>query len=223
MPDISKDLDLLLARERIIDQANRKKGVISPSSLGQCLRRQVWTRAGEEMSDPPDAQTLRIFKEGNILHVFIQSMYPEECREVEVSDGDVYGHADLVFADEVKDIKTCGVFQFKKFVKMSKEEFAKEKTDYILQACTYAVKLSKDFFSLVLVSKDDLTILEFRYETKTHRASVEAELSSVREAWVLKDSSSVLPKAIPRLYNGKECQYCAFHNKCEILEGTKAF
>ena len=220
MPKIAEDLDKWLLAQRVEDQKERRKGCISPSSLGQCYRRQYWTRKGEKESNPIEVETLRVFKAGVLTHQLIQSLYPVETREVEVCLGDdVYGHADLVFDNEVKDIKSCGTFQFKKFQKMTAEQFKAEKPDYLLQVMAYALALNKEIGTLVLVSKDTWEIVEHGFSLETNRAAVETEIKRLREIW----ESQELPKAEARLYNGKECQYCAFCTKCEITEGTKAF
>lgn len=217
---ISEDLDRFLSEKRIVDQANRRKGCISPSSLGQCYRRQFWTRKQEKESDPIDLQTLRVFEAGHMTHKLIQSMYLPECREVEVILGDdVYGHADLVFDDCVVDIKSCGTFQFKKFAKMTPDEFATEKPDYVLQVTCYATALGKPLGFIALVSKEDWAIREIELPVKTYSGWLEAELRRLREIWVANE----LPAATPRLYNGKECAYCSHRTHCEITEGTKAF
>lgn len=220
MPKIAEDLDKWLLEQRVIDQATRRKGVISPSSLGQCFRRQYWTRKGEVESNPIDVQTLRVFEAGKSVHKLIQQLYPEASREVEVTMGaDVYGHADLVFEDEVKDIKSVGTFQFKKFQKLDAHGFALEKPDYVMQVIAYAIALGKSVGTLCLVSKDTWEIVEHGFPLETHRAAVETEIKRLREIWDRQE----LPQAECRLYGGKEKNYCQFCTKCEITEGTKAF
>lgn len=214
---ISEMLDKWLVEKRVEDKKERKSGVISPSSLGQCYRRQYWTRKGEQESNPIDAQTLRVFEAGKKVHDVIQAMFPAECCEVEVKIGDdVYGHADIVLEDEVLDIKSVGVFQFKKFAKMTKEQFEEEKVDYALQVCTYAYGLGKTKGRMVLVCKDTWEILEsFEFDLKYWEDRVKKELDVLRGYWEIEE----LPEAKPRLYNGKECEYCSFHNKCKDVEG----
>ena len=221
MSTIAETLDAWLQSERVKDKAERRKGCISPSSLGQCYRRQYWTRRGEVESNPIPLETLRVFKAGDLTHELIQSLYPEAMREVEVVlDDDVYGHADLVFEDEVVDIKSCGSFQFKKFAKMTAEQFAEEKPDYVLQVCAYAYALKKPVGRLCLVNKESWEINDtLAFSLTNFRSRVEAELSRLREIWFVGE----LPKAEPRLYKGKECTYCAYQTKCEITEGTKVF
>lgn len=216
---IAEMLDKWLVEKRVEDKKERKSGVISPSSLGQCYRRQYWTRKGEPESNPIEAQTLRVFEAGKKVHDVIQSMFPKECCEVEVKIGDdVYGHADIVLEDEVIDIKSVGVFQFKKFAKMSQEQFEEEKVDYVLQVCTYAYGLGKKKARMALVCKDTWEIHEgFEFDLKHWESRVVRELDVLRNYWEIGE----LPEAKPRLYNGREGEYCSFREKCWAMEGKK--
>ena len=223
--ELQQRFDEYLIEQDRLDKLKRKSGVISPSSLCQCYRRQFWTRQGIEPSNPLDIETLRVFAIGKHLHQTIQMAFDNAQAEVEVTiNSDVYGHADLVFDDEVVDIKSCGTWQFKKFEKMTAEQFAEEKPDYVLQVIAYAMGLKKGVGRVALVSKETGAILSFAFLTNVFRGRVEAELSALRGFWF----GGELPPAKPVLYRQKdgtfkECEYCQFRDKCEILEGKKVF
>lgn len=225
---IAEKLDRYLLEGREKDRGERlkmKAGRYSPSLLGACYRRQEWERLGEPQSDPADAETLRIFEAGDLFHGLIQKLFPEAQVEVEVVIGDlVYGHADLVLEDEVVDIKSCGAWQFKKFGKMTVEEFAEEKPDYMMQVGCYALGLGKAGGRIALVNKETVEILEFAFPLKMFKEKVERELEVLRGI----RRSGELPRPQPRLYRQKdgsykECEYCSWKTKCEIMEGKKVF
>ena len=182
----------------------------SPSAFGRCYRYQYWLRLGLPPTDPPDARTLRIFQAGKLFHEFVQNFLPQHQTEVKIETEDVLGFADYVPETEVTDIKSQHSNAFWWMAK-SNYNITKGKFANILQLMAYAFFLNKPKGRLVFVSKDDLCIDEYIFETKKWEHRVKRELSILRAYW----ERQKLPKARPRAYNKKECKYCSQRTRCK--------
>jgi len=203
------------------EQSNRKdrlrSGKYSPSSLGRCYRLQYFNRLNEPITNPPEERNLRVMYCGNIFHDIIQEITlknsPNLQKEVLVETEDFKGYADLVDTDEISDIKTMNSQGFKY---LNPETIAKEKYTNWLQVMFYVWKLKKKFARLVFVSKDDLRIDEYRQELDNYWLNeLDMEETKLKYYW----SNKTLPPAEPRAFNGKDCQYCSWLNKCKEIEG----
>jgi hypothetical protein len=198
-----------------------RSGQISPSGLGQCYRRQYWSRKNEKESNPPDARTRRVFAMGNMVEKFIVEnllkRYPEWKTQVEVTQDDVHGYADIVSEDEVMDIKSQHSRKFWWNDKEMRE--GKDIRDMFynnwLQVMQYAWILNRPKARLIFVSKDDLCIQEYSLDLDNYwKGELDMELTKIRYCWEMKTT----PPAQPRLYGGeetkKECEWCQFKDKC---------
>ena len=216
--------------QEIVDEVLERKehkvsGLISPSSLGQCFRRQYWTRLGEAPSNPIDERTLRVFKCGNMFEDFIVkallTRYPDWQTQVEVTKNDIHGYADIVSPDEVMDVKSQHSRKFWYNTKEMQEggDIKAMFYNHWLQVMVYALILGKSKARLVYVSKDDLCIQEYSIALDNYWINeLNNELLVIRGNWELKK----LPEPKPRLYGldkktgkPKECAYCQFKTKCE--------
>lgn len=218
---IQKLIDEYIAERR----EKRKKDAWSPSSFGQCFRKQYWQREGKEHSNPIDARTLRVFKCGDLFHEFVQNIikekYPEAQIEVPVEGHNVKGRADIVLDDEVDDLKSINS---RAFWYMDKEGYdvKKEKRPNWLQVACYAVLLGKPKISLCFISKDDLCIRQYTDETKNWEIEVYSEIRILNYYWERKE----LPPPKGRTYGidkktGKsnECsKYCEFRTYCKEVQ-----
>jgi len=213
---IEQLIDNYVSTQELLKKDRERSGCFSPSLLGACYRRQVWNRQNEPISDPVDKRTLRVFAVGNLFHDFIQDLLPNHQCEVEVKEDDVSGRADIVTEDEVIDIKTVHSKAFW-YSKRDGYDVYKEKFNNILQVCYYALRLGRKGARLAFISKDDFCIDEYTFVAEKWRESVESELNSLRVFW----ASEHLPPAEPRLYKGKECQYCQWATKCKEVENGK--
>lgn len=221
--------------QEIIDDVLKPKeerirsGLISPSSLGQCYRRQYWSRANETPSNPLDARTLRVFAMGNMVEKFVitnlLNRYPDWKTQTEVNKDDIHGFADIVSPDEVMDVKSQ---HSRKFWWNTKEMKAgKDIKDMFypnwMQVMTYAWALGKPKARLIYVSKDDLCIQEYSLDCDSFwQGEIDMELTKVRYYY----DNKTTPPALPRLYGGeetkKECEYCQFKDKCFAMEKSNA-
>lgn len=217
---IQQLLDAKIAEEN--NQEHVKSGKFSPSLFGSCYRRQYWNRKNEPKSNPPDARTLRVFKVGDIFHKTIQSLIsetnPEAQIEVEIQEPDIKGFADLVLSDKVIELKTQHSRAFWHAEKEGKD-ISVMKPDHCLQVMSYCYFLGKKYGQLVYISKDDLCITEYLLGMdECWLVRVEEELYTLRELW----EADWLPAAQPKLYQNKdefkECQYCAWKDKCFSIE-----
>jgi CRISPR/Cas system-associated exonuclease Cas4 (RecB family) len=153
------------------------------------------------------------------MHKFIQDIV-KGCYLVEVmiKTDDVLGYADLVSIDEVADIKTVRSYAFK-LMKGKKEkngqvipyDFKKDKKDNILQVVFYAKTLGKKKGRLVFIDKDSLDIIEYEFNIEEFEKELQEELDILNGFW----NNKKLPPPFPRCYNGKECEYCGYQDKCK--------
>jgi len=219
--------------QEIVDKALEKKeahlhsGYISPSSLGQCYRRQFWSRSNEPETNPADERSLRVFKCGYMFEKFVIDclliLHPEWKTQVKVVQDDIYGYADIVTSDEVIDTKSQNSRKFWWNIKDMKagKDIKEMFYNNWLQVMAYALILGKDRARLCYISKDDLCIQEYSLPLDDYwKGELAKEYRAIRANWETK----VLPPAEPRLYGGKEtkkeCGYCPFKDKCFTLEKT---
>ena len=206
-----------LNQEQLNRKDRQRSGKYSPSSLGRCYRNQYFNRLNEVITNPPEERNLRVMYCGNIFHDIVQELVlgynPNIKKEVLIETEDFKGYADLVDIDEVVDIKTI---HSQGFNYLSPETIRKEKYPNWLQVLFYAWKLGKHSGKLVFVSKDDLRIDEYREELGSYwMKELESEEEKLKYFW----DNKVFPPALPRAYNGKDCFYCSWLNKCLELEG----
>lgn len=205
--------------EVLKEKPDRKRsGKFSPSMFGRCYRAQIWNRQNEPVSNPPDARVSRVFKAGNLFHDFVQqtilSKFPDIKKEVLVAvDDDIVGYADLVNDVEVIDIKSQHSQAFHYMAKS--KDIREDKKQNWLQVGYYALSLNKPGMRLVFVSKDDLCIQEYHQPLDEYwKKEIGSEILTLRNLWKIGE----LPMANPRAYNGKECQYCNWRDKCQEIE-----
>ncbi len=207
---IQEIVDAELLKEQQRRGERQRSGKWSPSSFGKCYRAQVWNRRNEPITNPPDSRSLRVFRAGRLFHDFVQGYIPNQEKEVICAKDDIFGYADIVTQDSVIDLKSQ---HSRAFWYMKKETYniAEEKKTNWLQVACYAWILGKKYCKLVFISKDDLCIEEYAMPTEKWLKPLEEELTKLRVYWGDKE----LPKAEPRAYNGKECQYCGWRDKCK--------
>lgn len=213
--------------QEIIDEVLKPKeerirsGLISPSSLGQCYRRQYWSRANEPVSNPIDSRTLRVFAMGHMVEKFIvdnlKQRYNDWGFQVEVNKDDIHGFLDIESPEEIMDVKSQHSRKFWYNTKDAND--GKDIKDMFynnwLQVMTYAWIRGKNKGRLIFVSKDDLSIQEYCLELDNYwKNEIDMELTKIRYYY----DNKTLPPAQPRLYGGeetkKECSYCQFKDKC---------
>lgn len=221
---IAKKIDSILSKDNKKKEERVHSGLFKPSGFGRCYRYQYWQRMNEPASNPIGLEVLRIFKLGHLIHDFIQGTLKEEYQsEVLIKTNNALGYADLVGENEVIDVKSVRSFQFrlmngvrdkKNKSKIIKYDFPAKKMEHILQLCWYALQLQKPYCRLVYVDKDSLDIIEVSFETKEFESKVVEELNTLNRYWTNKE----LPPAGPRCYDGKECEYCIYQDKCLLKE-----
>ena len=199
-----------------------RSGKWSPSSFGQCLRKQYLNRQDVPKSNPPDVRTLRVFKVGNLFENFAVELLKKTDTDlqyqVKIETDDVFGFADIVNGNCVYDIKSqhSGAFTY-----MKPESIKEEKFCNWLQVGWYALTLNKPNCALVFISKDDLRIAEFVQPVEGYwRNMIENELTLLNHFWARKE----LPPAVPKAFGSeklgdKECdKYCSWRDHCYLLE-----
>ena len=212
---IQQLIDQALLKEQEDRKDRQGSGKISPSGLGSCLRRQIYKIKNTPETDPADSRGLRVFKAGKLFHDFVQGYIPKDQTEVRVETDDIKGFADIVGQDTVYDVKSQ---HSRGFWYMNKDGYdvKKEKRNNWLQLACYGKLLNKEKICLVVVSKDDLCINEYVQFTKDWVNEVDGEIEILKKF----KASDELPPKEPKLYNGKECTYCAYKTLCGGVNGT---
>ena len=107
---IQKLIDDELAQQQEKKLLRERSGKWSPSSFGKCFRYQFWHRKNEPETDPIEPRILRVFEAGKIFEDFVVKtllpLHPEAQVGVKVEIEDVLGYADIVFPEEVIELKT---------------------------------------------------------------------------------------------------------------------
>ena len=195
-----------------------RSGRWSPSSFGRCFRYQCLNRANVIPSNPPDSRSLRVFKVGHMFHGFVQDIVKGEGVEIEkeVDYKDIFGYADYVDKDIVKDYKSQ---HSNAFWHMNKKDadILKDKLPNWMQVATYARILKRKKCGIAFISKDDLCIAEFEMDADYFFPFLDEEIKTLREYW----GNKILPPAEARAYKGKECSYCQFKKHCKELGKDK--
>ena len=213
MTDIAKLIELELLKQQEDGKKRERSGKFSPSQLGKCLRAQIWSRMNEPVTNEPDLDALKRFAVGNVIHTYVQNLFPVECVEVRIETEDIKGYIDIEKADEVVDIKSVSDWAFK-YIKTKDFDVNKEKPDNCMQISLYAKIKDKPKASLFFINTKSLASVQCEVDLEKWTPLVEAELATLRGYW----ESKKLPPAIPRIYNGSECKYCNFQIRCQREE-----
>jgi len=192
-----------------------RSGKYSPSMLGRCYRAQYWNRKNEPQTNPPDKRSLRVFEAGHLFHDLVQNLLKPEQVEVKVETEHFCGYADFVTEEYVGDIKSQ---HSKGFWYMKKDSYDvnEKKKNNILQVMFYAKHLGKKWGRLIFISKDDLCIEEYGFPLEQWTEEVAKEEGILIDIWQKQE----VPDAIPRAYEGKECSYCSWKDKCKEFGGS---
>lgn len=184
-----------------------------PHLLGRCYRAQIWAKANEPQTNPPDERALRIFKCGHLFHDFVQGFLPPSQVEVKCEDDMFKGRTDIVTDDTVYDVKSVHSFSFH-YSNKPDYDVRKEKYHNWLQLTFYADHLKKLKMVLVNISKDDMCINEYVEFTSKWKDDLIVEKACLNTAW--SEYPDLKPNALPRF--NKECKYCSYLDKCKEIE-----
>lgn len=189
------------------------------SKLGCCLRGVYFERLGVNPDKEFDERTLRVFDVGKMLEDWIINLIKDQEgvkieTQVAVSDKklDLSGLADLVLeydnTKKVYEIKSKHSRSF--WYMVGKGEGANLQHKYQLWLYMKLLKIKEG--SIIYISKDDLSIVEFPIllSDKKIEAEVMNELDLLNRAWKKKD-----PSILPLLPNNTwQAKYCRYHSHC---------
>jgi len=207
-------IDNSLLKEQEDKKDRDRSGKYSPSSFGRCYRLQWFNRRNEPITNPPDLKALRKMAQGTATHKLNQDRLPKEKCEILVETLDVKGFADIV--DEiVYDIKSSEEWLVKKYWKRPTTFVIEDKYESFLQVAWYALELQKEFASILPLPFG--TLIPYGIEHTIRVADwvddIACELYHLRMYWDLG-----MPPALPRAYNGMECNYCSWKDKCKEIK-----
>ena len=197
-----------------------RSGKFNISGLGGCYRKQYYDRINLRKT-PLTLDTRKVFKMGDIVHEFLQSLYPlSEC-EVKCETDHYVGYADIVTDFEVIDIKSVNSNAWN-FIKAKKgEDFSthrarvlKEKIHNVYQVVYYAHLIGKEKAWLCFVNKNTMECIEVMVLVKDYIDDIMKEVATLERFW----NDEEVPAAEPKLFKGKECAYCSFLKTCKYPE-----
>jgi CRISPR/Cas system-associated exonuclease Cas4 (RecB family) len=206
-----------LLKEQDARKLRERSGMWTPSRFGRCFRLQFYSRRNEPETEPINVEKLRRFAVGNLVHKYAQRFYPEADCEIKITKDDVVGYADIVHDNKVTDIKSVSDWEYKKIISPD-YDIEKEKETHCLQVCTYAWALDLKLAGLIFINIMNIHSVEYDIRVDHFIPKIEDELSTLRTYWI----SETLPPAIPRAYNGKDCEYCPYMTTCLKTEGKIA-
>jgi len=206
-----------LLKEQERSNQRIRSGRWNPSSFGRCYRYQFWNRKDEPVSNALDADTLRKFAIGKMIHSWVQEIV---CRstlaiiESGIDTADCSAFVDIELQDSIVEIKSVRSFAFK-LMKKEGYDVTEDKLPNILQLMYYVVEKGKSTGILYFIDKDSMEDREFEFKVEDWKDTVQEELEILNGYW----KQDKLPPALARCFHGKECGYCGFHNHCLKIEG----
>lgn len=215
--NVQDHVEKYLLKEQEKRKDRERSGKYNPSSFGRCYRLQYWNRLNEPVTNPPSIKSLIAMEEGTKHHKTIQSYLPKKKTEVKVETDYALGYADWVEDDCVYDFKTAEDWKFKRYWDIPTERAIEDKKESFLQLGWYALQLKKAKCCLVGVIKglisDQGMVYHFQ-DTSCLREAIESEIEALQKFW----AEQKLPPAEPRAFNGNDCAYCGFKDRCEEVE-----
>lgn len=192
-----------------------------PSKLGQCPCGTFLERLGVPPDSEFDERTLRVFDVGHLFENWIIDLISKEKglkleKQVRVEDKklDVAGFADLL----IKQGREKRLYEIKSkhsraFWYMFNEGEGANR-HHEMQLWLYLKLLKMKEGSILYVSKDDLTLLEFtvRLDNKQLEKEVMSELKMLNDCW----KNELLP--IPAPAGSWQAKYCRWHKQCLYLQ-----
>ena len=214
-----------------------KRGYFHASSSGSCLRKIYYESVEQVTPTEKSADTLRLFRLGDIVHSDIQKAVTEYAQssgakvlietEVQVPEYNVRGFLDFAILDDnwLYDIKTCNSLKWKRMFGRAPEK--DPHSNYKLQLGTYAIWVERMFGKL-----DGLSLYYYNKNTSQTR-EVKFTRSIILDAELYwQEATDKLSTGLPDVEigvapaQGWECnpKYCSFFAHCggglkpELLE-----
>ncbi len=213
------------------------RGLFHASSSGSCLRKIYYDSVEQVEPTEKDADTLRLFRLGDIVHKDIQeavSQYAQSSgskvlieTEVIIPEYNVRGFLDLAILEDkwLYDIKTCNSYKWKRMFGRTPDK--DPHGNYTLQLGTYGIWVEKVFGRL-----EGLSLYYYNKNTSQTK-EVSFNRSIITDAGLYwQEASDRLKSGIPDVklgiapVQGWECnpKYCSFFAHCgggikpELLE-----
>jgi len=168
--------------EKIVEKDKEKReahvssGKLSASILGWTLQWQVLKYLGVPQSKVDD-YTLRKFLRGNHVEDFIASQLDGAKSQVEVSYRDCVGYIDLLWNDNIHEIKSVANSKYRWITKKGKAD-----PQHVLQGALYALGHGSPTFTIDYVASDDYRITSFEYMTFDYKSEVDTIIDEYNKA-----------------------------------------
>lgn len=215
--------DIVDAHIADINEDRQSDGCFHPSSMWSCSRQAVMSARGEKQTNPPNKQTLRVFRVGSLLHLEFQAAltarYGDKfVPEFEITGDTLSGHGDgYVAGDDVV------VYELKTIRSLSKVRKTGPQDSHIKQAATYAVALKRQGFNvtevrIVYFEKTNLDIQEFVVPYKPEWEQMVDDRIAELKPYMTQPDEHPACDGPKWLY-----PYCSFYPSCgrdKVYDGT---
>jgi hypothetical protein len=203
------------------------------SSAGLCARKHYYSAIDKHPQSDKDADTMRLFRLGDVIHADIQDAvewYAKENgarifieKELYIKELNVRGFIDLVLVDdgELIDIKSCNDFKWKTI--FGKKYYdPKSVNNYMLQTATYAYWYNGYAHSNDLPTVDKMKLLFYNKNTSKMQ-ELEVPNHKIEEAFmywnrVLDTTKAGLPDIelgfAPAMKWECNVKYCSYYDVC---------
>ena len=198
------------------------------SSSGMCMRKHYFQHIAKVKPTAIDADTLRLFRLGDLVHEDIQDALGEHAqnngtqifieREIQLPDVNVRGFLDIVVADDraLYDIKTCNSWKWKSL--FGRYPDPNPSVNYYLQLGTYAWWYEDTYKTRI----KKLALIYYNKDTsKMREKTVDVQfIEEAKNYWVdlnkrFKKGNPAIELGVAPVYSW-ECnpKYCGFYKVC---------
>jgi len=217
-PDFGKTISEYLTRIDSEDDHVRSIGTYFPSELSYPCLRSLFLRY-KYPDKQPSPDKLRIFRIGNLLHVFLQQALGTETNQFRlcgleqsvtyrINGIELRGRVDAIIElpdgeETVVEIKTCSPQTF---------NYPLPKPEHLAQTMFYLNRLHLKKAFIVYVEKNRLEIQVYPVE---YDDVIFKEMIGRTRALHKALKEDVIPDQEANHWGGKICQYCDFKEECK--------
>lgn len=212
MIDFNKLINSHLARE----SRPKKIGRYYPSEVGGCLRK---TWFSYKKPKPTDAELLKIFEAGNILHSFIEEVIKSEKNpDIELLDSELpikIEEKDFLISGRIDNLVLLKIQNKKVLVEVKSCKYLpdkyKEEHEMQLQLYMQATEVHEGI--ILYIQKDNLQTKEFEVKYDEKKAEkILARFQKIHDSLI----SEEMPEAEAKNDENKIwlCNYCPWKSEC---------
>lgn len=213
------DFNEIIDKYLIHENKPKEIGRYYPSEIGGCIRKTWFSYKNPK---EVEADLLRIFEAGNLLHEFISdAIKSEKNPEIELVKNEMpikIEEKDFVISGRIDNLIMLKLNGKQYLVEVKSTKFlpkqANESHEMQLQLYMHATNIHKGF--LLYIQKDNLQTLAFELE---YNEDIAQKILRRFKELHLSLKNNKLPKAEAKLDKEKNwmCSYCAYKEECDSV------